>query len=165
MDTGDLALTAEIMDLIRGIVEHEGMELVAVEYHREPSGRVLRVYIDKAGGVTVDDCSFISGQLGDVLDVKESLRYAYKLEVSSPGLNRPLAREKDFVHYIGERIAVTTRAPVGGRKHFKGKLLDYREDAAVIDCDGSVCAVPYAAIRKANVEYDFTQQHGRKKKK
>jgi ribosome maturation factor RimP len=153
----------EVEGIVTGIVEHEGMELVDIAYQREPTGWVLRVYIDKPGGVTVDDCSFISGQLGDTLDVKDVFLYPYKMEVSSPGFNRPLKKEKDFKRFTGETISITTRAPIDNRKNFKGKLIDFREGSIFIDIDGEIFSVPHAAVRKANLEYDF-EQHGAKKR-
>ncbi|MEI6126855.1 MAG: ribosome maturation factor RimP [Pseudomonadota bacterium] len=162
---GDTVL-GEIEGTIQGIVEHEGMELVDIEYQREPHGWVLRVYIDKQGGVTVDDCSFISSQLGDTLDVKDMFLYPYKLEVSSPGFNRPLKKEKDFKKFIGETVSITTHAPIDNRKNFKGKLTDYREGSIFIDVDGKIFSVSHDAVRKAHLEYGFEQkgaQKGRKK--
>ena len=161
---GDSVLD-EVEGIIKGIVEHEAMELVDIEYQREPPGWVLRVYIDKQGGVTVDDCSFISSQLGDTLDVKDVFPYPYRMEVSSPGFNRPLKKEGDFKRFTGETISITTHAPIDNRKNFKGKLVDCREGSIFIDIDGITFSVPHDAVRKAHLEYNFPQKGAKKGQK
>lgn len=100
----------------------EGMELVHVEFQREPAGRTLRIYIDKPGGVMLDDCVNISRQLGDILDVGLDMELAYRMEVSSPGVQRPLGRLSDFERFQGHRVKVRTSQPIQGRKNFTGTL-------------------------------------------
>ena len=158
------ALLKEISHLAETILDSEGMELVDVTFRREAQGWVLRVLIDKPGGVVIDDCSFISHQLSDLLDVKDILHYPYHLEVSSPGINRPLKREADFRRFTGERIVLKTAVLINDRKTFKGKLTGYLEGMVYMDVDGSPVAIPYNAIEKANLEYRFGTQGNRKKK-
>lgn len=100
----------------------EGMELVHVAYQREPSGRILRVYIDKPGGVSLDDCVNISRQLSDILDVGLDVEAPYRLEVSSPGQMRPLSRLSDFDRFTGCRAKVRTGRPIEGQKNFTGDI-------------------------------------------
>src|SRR5262245_45405780 len=97
-----------------------GYDLVAVDFRREPSGWVLRVYIDRPDGVniTVDDCAAASRDLSTALDVADPIDRAYSLEVSSPGLDRPLVRERDFVRFVGRRARIRTREPIQGRRNF-----------------------------------------------
>jgi ribosome maturation factor RimP len=156
---------AEAAGIICGIAEHEGLELVDVEYQREPGGWVLRVLIDRQpGGVTIDDCTDISRQISDVLEVKDIIAFPYRLEVSSPGLNRPLKKLLDFELRIGETVNIALHEPLDGRKHFKGKLTGAHENAIEMLIDGKGFAVPLAAVKKAHVEYDFSRHKQPKKK-
>jgi ribosome maturation factor RimP len=102
--------------------------------------------------------------LGDVLDVKDILHYPYHLEVSSPGVNRPLKREADFIRFAGECIVLKTSAPIDNRKTFKGKLTGFQDGTVCMNVDGSPVAIPYNLIEKANLEYRFGAQGNRQKK-
>ena len=155
---------AEAEVIICGIAEHEGFELVDVTCQREPGGWVLRVLIDRQpGGVTIKDCTDISRQIGDVLEVKDVLAFPYRLEVSSPGLNRPLKKPQDFEMRIGETVNIALLEPLNGRKHFKGQLKGVHDGVLEILIDGTGFAVPLAAVKKANVEYDFSKHKQPKK--
>ena len=145
-------IVARVEAIIRDTVEHEGMELVDVAYHREPYGWVLRVFIDRQGGVTVDDCSFISSQLGDILDVQDVMTHRYRLEVSSPGLNRPLKTEKDFQRFIGENLRVTIHAPLDGRTKFKGTLKRVDTDMICLDVTDHEVNLHLENIKKARLD-------------
>jgi ribosome maturation factor RimP len=141
--------------LIEDILVHEGLELVDVVYQREPHGWVLRVLIDRQGGVTLDDCSHISHQISDVLDVKDVMRGAYHLEVSSPGLNRPLRTRRDFSRFAGSTVRIRTCRPLEGRRNFKGRLLGCEGDAVSVLVEGTARVLPIDLIARAHVEYDF----------
>jgi ribosome maturation factor RimP len=149
----------EIMDRVRAIaypmVSREGMELVAIEYRREATGWVLRLYVDKEGGITVDDCSRISQEVGRSLDVEDFILNPYALEVSSPGLTRPLKNEKDFMKYRNRLITLKTIDPVQNRRQFKGKLLGVSENQVEIEVDQGVFQIPLSNIAKANLEIEF----------
>jgi ribosome maturation factor RimP len=151
----------EAAPLIEDILAHEAMELVDLVYQREPHGWVLRIFIDRQGGVTLNDCSRISHQISDVLDVKEVMRGAYNLEVSSPGLNRPLRKQADFKRFIGSTVRIRTRMPREGRRNFKGRLLGCEGDDVIVLVEGASRAVPVRDIARAHIEYDFDA--GRKK--
>ena len=156
---------AEAEGIISEIAEHEGLELVDVEYQREPGGWVLRVLIDRQpDGVTIEDCTDISRQFGDVLEVKDIIAFPYSLEVSSPGLNRPLKKPQDFATRIGETVSITTLEPFDGRKHFKGRITRLEDGVIGIEIDGCGFSVPLAAVKKAHVEYDFSKLKQPKKK-
>lgn len=99
-----------------------GFELVHVEYQREPGGLTLRIYLDQPGGITLDDCVNMSRQLEDVLDVHEADLPPYRLEVSSPGINRPLGKLSDFERFKGRRAKIRMVTAVGGQKNFTGTL-------------------------------------------
>jgi ribosome maturation factor RimP len=99
------------------------MDLVDVTYRLEAGRWVLRVFIDKPGGVNINDCALISRQIEDVIEVEEIVPHRYVLEVSSPGLDRVLKREIDFQRFCGEKVRVKTREPLDGRRNFKGRIL------------------------------------------
>jgi len=148
-----------IIELVERIVESEGMELIEVECHRMKSRWLVRLFIDKDGGVTVDDCARISDQVGDVLDVYDIPTGPYNLEVSSPGLDRPLVRDKDFVKYKGSRIKVRTNGLIDGKRNFRGILVDYLQDETgrflIIDSDGTLHRIRREIVSKANLEYEI----------
>jgi ribosome maturation factor RimP len=151
-------MTKLIVDRVRAIADpilsNEGMELVEIEYRREARGWVLRLFIDKEGGVTVDDCSRISQEVGRGLDVDDFILVPYALEISSPGLTRPLKNEKDFVKYQNHFIGVKTFNPVGNRRHFKGKLTGISESRIEMEVDGGVFQIPLSNVAKAHLEID-----------
>ena len=115
------------------ILSQHAFELVDVEYVKEGADWYLRAYIDKEGGITVDDCEIVSRQLEQVLDAKDIITGAYILEVSSPGLTRPLKKEKDYARNLGKPVEVHTFKPVDGDKEFIGDLIRYDNDTVVLD--------------------------------
>jgi ribosome maturation factor RimP len=149
----------EILDRVsviaEPIVSNEGMELVEVEYRRESKGWVLRLYIDKERGVTLDDCTRISQEVGRSLDVEDFISTPYTLEVSSPGLARPLKKEKDFLKYRNHMIKVKTFNPIENRRQFKGKLLGVSENRIAIEIDREIFHIPLSNVAKANLEIDW----------
>lgn len=152
-------MSKEIVDRVRKVVDpiflNEGMELVEVEYRREARGWVLRLYIDKEGGVTLDDCTRISQEVGRILDVEDFISVPYTLEVSSPGLARPLKSEKDFIKYRNRLIRVKTVEPIENRRKFKGKLLGISENRIEIEMEEGVFQIPLSNVARANLEMDF----------
>ena len=129
--------------------------LVEVEYLTMHGRWVLRLYIDKEGGVTIDDCADVSRDLGDIIDVKEIIDHEYVLEVSSPGLNRPLRREKDFIKVIGSRIKLKMILDLDGQKNFAGRLKDYNNRIIYLETDGKLIELPFDEVEKSNLIYDF----------
>ena len=123
-------------DLAAPIVEEFGFELVDVEYVKEGGEYYLRLYIDKPGGITIDDCEAVSRRYSDVLDEANPINDAYVMEVSSPGLTRPIKKPRDFERNLGKMIEVHTYKPVDGSKLFEGTLLSYNNEKIVIDIDG-----------------------------
>ncbi len=146
----------KLSQLIEPVVAGQGYELVDVEWKNE-SGWILRVFIDKpVGGVTLEDCATVSRELSAVLDVEDAIAPAYSLEVSSPGLNRPLKKESDFARFIGKKAKIRTRRPVGDtRRNFSGTLVAVAEGKVKIDVGDQVCEVPVAEVEKANLVYEF----------
>lgn len=150
-------LAEQIRLLAEPVVSSEGMELVLVECLKMPTRWLVRIYMDREGGVTVDDCALISNQLGDLLDVHDVPPGPYTLEVSSPGLDRPLDRDRDFLKYRGSRIRLRLTEKIEGRRNFSAELLDYEDSAGekvlVVQADGKTFRIPRKAVAKANLEY------------
>lgn len=138
-------------ELAEPLCEAEGFELVHVEYQRETGGKVLRLYVDKPGGITLDDCVYISRQMSDLLDVNLESEEPYSLEVSSPGVDRPLAKEADFERFEGNVAKIRVHQPVSGRKSFKGVLLGISEGHVNLLVDKETVAIPFQAIAKARL--------------
>ncbi len=148
-------LLQEVSQLIEPILKSQGMELVDVEYQKEPQGWVLRLYIDREGGITVEDCAEVSGELGAVLEVRDFVLNPYVLEVSSPGLSRRLKKEQDFNKYRNRLITLKTFEPVEGRKNFKGVLLGLEGEKVRLEVERRIYEIPFQRIAKANLEIEF----------
>jgi len=149
---------SKIRDLLDPLCTAEGMELVHLECQRETGGRILRLYIDRPGGVTLDDCIHISRQSSDVLDVYLEDTGPYNLEVSSPGQNRPLGKKLDFERFKGSLVNIRTMQPVEGKKKFKGILLGISEDMVKLSMNDQVVAIPYHEIEMARLVGSAPQQ-------
>jgi ribosome maturation factor RimP len=153
-----------VEDQARAIVEPilaiEGVELVDLEFTREQHGWVLRLYIDKTGGVGLEDCTQVSHAVETALEVEDPIPHEYHLEVSSPGLNRPLKKPEHFRQVAGKKVRVKTYGPVGEppRKNFSGLLVDVALDGVTVEVEGSGSfRIPFRDIAKANLEFDFKQ--------
>ncbi len=151
----DTDIVVKVREIVEPIVNSGGMELVDLEYRRERGGRVLRLIIDREGGVTLDDCTSISREVDKNLDVEGTPSEPYTLEVSSPGLNRPLKTEADFRRFINRLIKVKTAAPNEDKKTLRGRLLAFHDGVVEIESENSVVQVPLDQIVKANLEYEF----------
>ena len=149
------ALEKQVESLLRPIVEDMGYEFWGCEY--VPAGRhaTLRIYIDKPAGVTVDDCADVSHEVSGVLDVEDPVPGAYNLEISSPGLDRPLMSPAHFDRYVGEEIQLRSAAPVMGRKRFKGVLAAVTDEGVEVEVDGERYFIPFEDIEKANLVPQF----------
>ena len=140
--------------MIDPILFQEGLELADIEYRRESKGWVLRLYLDKEGGVTLDDCTRVSQEVGRNLDIEDFIQAPYTLEVSSPGLTRSLKTEKDFIKYCHHWVKVKTFDPIENRRSFKGRLLRVSENKIEIENDGGIFQIPLNNVAKANLEMD-----------
>jgi ribosome maturation factor RimP len=129
----------------------EGMERVHVEYQREPGGLTLRLYVDKPGGVTLDDCVDISRQLEDILDVHTQEAPPYRLEVSSPGLDRPVGKLEDYIRFKGQRAKIRIATAINGRKHFTGVLAGVVGEMVQLQVDNETISLDFKAITKARL--------------
>jgi ribosome maturation factor RimP len=122
------------------------MELVHVEYQREPGGLTLRIYLDKPGGVTLDDCVDISRQLEDIMDVHAPDAPPYRLEVSSPGLDRPVGKLNDFVRFTGHRAKIRLATGVEGRRNFTGVLAGVIDERVQLQVDDETISLNFEDI-------------------
>lgn len=152
---GDSKRDREVIDrvyrLVEPLCETEGIELVCAEYVRESQGRTLRLYLDRPGGVTLEDCTHVSRQAGDLLDVALDDIGPYRLEVSSPGSHRPLAKLADFETYKGRRAEIRTRTAIGKRKKFKGILGDSGGTSVELNTLEAPLTIPFAEIVRARL--------------
>lgn len=146
--------SAELRELIEPAVTALGFELVGVEYIHGKSG-VLRVYIDHPHGIGVDDCQSVSYQVSGILDVEDPIRGQYSLEVSSPGLDRPLYRARDFDRFAGSEVDVRLLAPLHGRRKFKGVLEGLRDGRVVVRMDDEELVVDVDEIDQARLVPDY----------
>ena len=143
-------------ELISPIIEQNQFELVDVGYVKEGGTWYLRAYIDKPGGITVDDCEVVSRALSDLLDKHDFIEDAYVLEVSSPGLGRPLKKEKDFARSIGEEVDVRTFRAISHQKEFTGILRDYDKEKIVLEMeDQELLEIARADIALIRLSFDF----------
>jgi ribosome maturation factor RimP len=155
MDSGSLTLLEKIKGTVEPVLESEGLELIDLEYRKEGRGWVLRIFMDKSGGVTLDDCAEMSRQLGDLVEVEELIPQAYTLEVSSPGLDRPLKTEKDFLRSIGKLIQLSTSLSVEGRTFFKGILMEYQASGDLRLADSKkIWEIPASSVVKARLVFE-----------
>ncbi|MCA1663164.1 MAG: ribosome maturation factor RimP [Myxococcales bacterium] len=149
----------KLESLVEPVVTGQGYELVDVEFKNELGAWILRVFIDKPGSqerVGLDDCASVSRELSAVLDVDDTIEGHYSLEVSSPGLNRPLKKESDFARFVGKKAKIRTRHPIGeSRRNFSGTLVAVAGGKVKIDVGDQVCEVPVDAVEKANLVYEF----------
>lgn len=144
-----------LIDLFENEVAALGYELLGVELNQSKQGSVLRVYIDKEGGIVVEDCVAVSRQLSAVLDVEDPIKGQYDLEVSSPGLDRPLFTVDQFTKVLGETIKLKLYEKYNGRKRFSGILKTVDEEVVVIDCDNEEYSVPFRLIERARLVPQF----------
>jgi ribosome maturation factor RimP len=144
-------IVARAWPLAESLCDTEGLELVHLEYLRERGGRIMRLYIDKPGGVTLEDCAALSRELGDILDAHLPEIGRYHLEVSSPGPNRPLAREKDFERFRGYRAKIRTLSPINGQKNFSGVLEGLSAGTVWLNTGQTTVAIAIHAISKAHL--------------
>jgi ribosome maturation factor RimP len=137
--------------LVEPVCDAEGFELIHTEYQTEPSGKVLRLYIDKPGGISIDDCAAISRQVSDLLDIYIESDHRYRLEVSSPGSNRPLTKQGDFNRFKGQWVRLQSSRAIDGQKKFKGILTDIKDGIVTLTVVEKSVAIPFEDITKARL--------------
>lgn len=146
----------DLTPLFEPVVVSMGYELVGVEFLGAGGYGTLRVYIDRQQGVSLDDCAAISHQISGILDVEEPIKQAYDLEISSPGIDRPLFKLADFERFTGKTAKVKLAPALEGRKNFKGRLQGVTDDGMIIiEVDGEKFQLPFADIARANLVGEF----------
>lgn len=146
---------AKTEELLQPLVDAHGFELVDVEYVKEAGNWYLRAYIDKPGGIAVDDCEVISRALSDKLDEEDYIEDSYILEVSSPGLGRPLKKEKDFKRSIGREIEVRTFRAIDKQKEFTGILKEFDKDSFTIVMEDDEMTFQRSETALVRLAFDF----------
>jgi ribosome maturation factor RimP len=164
VDMSKPIVNERVRELAEETAANNGLELVHVEEKGTGKSRALRVFIDKPEGVTIEDCSTVSRELGDKLDVEDLIHTEYILEVSSPGLERELYSLNDFERFAGSLAKVKTKMPINGQKHFRGKITKIEGEEIFFDdrTSGEV-SFPYDAVLKANLEFDLEAELKSKK--
>lgn len=141
----------QVVKVVEPVVTGLGYELLGAEFGQAENGQTLRVYIDKPEGILMEDCATVSRQLNAVLDVEDTIKSAYLLEVSSPGVDRPLFTADHFNEQIGEQIKVRMAEGIGGRRNFKGELVAVKDAVATVEVDGIDYELPIADVEQAHL--------------
>jgi ribosome maturation factor RimP len=142
-------------ELLQPLVEDLGYEFVGLEYNSNPKHSVLRIYIDREDGVGIEDCETVSREVAALLDVKDPIRSQYNLEISSPGLDRPLFTPAHYAEFAGNEAQITLFAPQDGRRKFKGPILSADENGVRIEQDGTEVTLGFDNIAKAKLVPDY----------
>ncbi len=145
-----------IREIADRVAVAEGLELVDVEFVGRGRGAVLRIFIDKPGGISVPDCELVSAQVGAILDVEDVIPDRYTLEVSSPGLDRRLVKPADYERFAGKRIKLVLKVPHQGRRRFRGMLRGIRDGRIQLEKEnGETIGIEYAEVQKANLVFEW----------
>lgn len=147
-----------LWDLFEPVVNGMGYELVEIEYFPNPKHGVLRLYIDKESGIQVEDCTAVSHQISAVIDVEDPIPGQFNLEISSPGMDRPLRRAEDFRQFSGEVVKIKTSMAFEGQRNFKGLLKGLEDDLVIVEQEGKEVRLPITAIDKARLVPDFDKK-------
>jgi len=146
-----MAVSDQIELLIEAPIESLGYEVVGVDYNKNGHDTILRIYIDSEQGISIEDCERVSHQVSGILDVEEPITAAYSLEVSSPGFDRPLFKERDFKRFSGSKAKISMKLPIDGRRNFTGVLQGCDDGEVLIEVDGEVYALPISKLAKARL--------------
>ncbi|MGR9072832.1 MAG: ribosome maturation factor RimP [Gammaproteobacteria bacterium] len=150
----------QLVKLLEPVIEGLGYECVGIEYHPHPRHGLLRVYIDKEAGIVLDDCTKVSHQLSGVLDVEDPIQGNYQLEVSSPGMDRPLFKLSQFERYIGSQVKISLFQQLEKRKNITGFIKEVTDGIIKIQEDERILEIPFKAISKARLVPDYLIDKG-----
>ena len=145
----------EVTALIEPILDEMEIELVDIEYLSEQGRWILRIYVDQSGGITLDTCAEVSREIGDLIEIKDIFHQGYVLEVSSPGINRRLKKEKDFERAVGKNIKIRMATPLEGQRNFRGSLQSFQDGILCLRVKDDLILLSYRDVEKANLVYDF----------
>jgi ribosome maturation factor RimP len=148
-------LIGRLTSLLEPVVTDLDIELVEIQFRRESSGWVLRLIIDKEAGVSLDDCTEVSREVGRLLEVEDPIEHSYRLEVSSPGLERPLRKDKDYLRFKGRKAKIKTREPVDGQWVFIGTIEQFQDRVLTLQTDLGKITLPLDMIAKARLVFDL----------
>jgi ribosome maturation factor RimP len=151
-------LRDRLIELLEPVVNAIGYELVLLEFSPRDGTGMLRLFIDAPDGITLDDCEKVSREVAATLDVEDAISSAYRLEISSPGLDRPLVKPEHYRRFKGETARIQTLAPIAGRRRFQGVLLDASDDAVSIETADGPITLPLADIDKAKLVPNFDKE-------
>jgi len=151
----DILSERKLNEMLQPLVEDLGYEFVGLEYNSSPKHSVLRIYIDHENGVTIEDCESVSRETAALLDVKDPIRSHYNLEISSPGLDRPLFTLAHFREFCGQQVKITLFAPLAGRRKFQGKIVFVETADIGIEQDGVDVRLEIGNIAKARLVPDY----------
>ncbi len=156
-------MTDRIHSQIEPTVAGLGYELLGLERSRGSASQLLRLYIDHVGGITVEDCERVSRQVSDLLDAEQLVQGEYTLEVSSPGLDRPLFTLEQHRRFIGEEVALRLRALVGGRRRVSGRLCAVSDEILQLEVEGERLEIPYREVERSRLVPDWTAEMNRRR--
>jgi ribosome maturation factor RimP len=145
----------QIEAVVLPVLGEMGFELVEVQYRREQNGLVLRLTIDKQDGINLDDCAAVSREISQLLDIEDIVDQAYNLEVSSPGLNRPLKSMVEYELFVGRLAKIKTLEPIGGESVFVGKIRKTEGESIVLEVGGKEMTILLSQVAKARLEVEF----------
>ncbi len=148
-------LVRRLIQLVGPVVEGFGCELVELQFRREAPGWVLRLVIDNANGIGIDDCARISREVAHLLEVEDPIEQSYSLEVSSPGLDRPLKSERDFLRCKGKKAKVVVREPIDGQNQCIGLIEDVTEESVTLRTEHGIMDIPFTRMKKARLVIEF----------
>jgi ribosome maturation factor RimP len=163
---GEGSIEQRVQEIAERVAIDHGLELVHAEV-AGPEGRpILRIFIDKAGGVTHEDCSAVSRYMGTILDVEDFIHSAYTLEVSSPGLERGLYKRRDYERFAGHPARMKSRVAINGQRNFRGRIIGVEDESVIFeDKTSGRVSVPLEAVVKANLEIDVEEEFRRAKER
>ena len=145
------ALVTQIYEMVKPIADELNYEIYHIEYVKENGEYYLRIYIEKEGGITLNDCEALSRRVSDIMDEKDPIEEAYFLEVSSPGLNRNLFTESHYKRFVGREIMVKLTKAIDGKKNINGILKEVNEENIIVEAD-TLISIPKEKIKGANIE-------------
>lgn len=150
-----MVASVKLTQLLQPLIEDLGYEFVGIEHHSNPKNPVVTIYIDRPEGIAIEDCETVSREVAALLDVEDPIPGHYNLEVSSPGLDRPLFTWEQFQRFVGEDVAVTLFAPLEGRRKFKGRILGASDGLVTVEQDGAEVELEMANVAKARLVPDY----------
>jgi ribosome maturation factor RimP len=154
-----LTILERVRELAEPIIKELNLDLVDIEYLPQRGRGIVRITIDKDnGGVTLDDCTKVNREVGYILEIKDLFFHPYQLEVSSPGLERPLKTLGDFEKFLGRKVSLKTSDPLNGKKNFKGTLRQVQNGTVRLEMDGGLWEIPFGLVRHAKLVYEFPEK-------